>query len=365
MDGKVHKVAPPQSAEYKHLFRLGTFTARNCSCSRSSSGDSGRHCAIATQPGQPERRRVGPLDTHNAGVTHVMNGDPAAPAIADILAFGSRNFDAKAAYKSLLQAATVPTAHDLSHEGCPVECVGQRPSLDQWLKLHYIPVGAHAWGPRRTRWRMRPLTSPRRSLRGGWVMSRNRSHFMERAQYWKNIFNPQATPQGGYIQNRNADGTWPKFDPKSTEGFVEGSGAQYVWMVPFNAKGLFKMMGGDAKANERLNAFFYNPDGSPCRHQLGSVARRAQQRAFHRDTVAVQLPRTALEDPGGVRKVLNTIWANTPKGLPGNDDLGEISSWYVWAAIGMYPRSPAEPNWFSAARCSKASPSIAAPGTLL
>ena len=50
-------------------------------------------------------------------------------------------------YKSLVHAADVPTTEDLSHDGCPVECVGQRPGLDQWLKLHYIPTGAPAWGP--------------------------------------------------------------------------------------------------------------------------------------------------------------------------------------------------------------------------
>jgi putative alpha-1,2-mannosidase len=38
--------------------------------------------------------------------------------------------------------------------------------------------------------------------------------------------------------------------------------------------------------------------------------------------------------------VLNTIWTNTPKGMPGNDDLGEMSSWYVWSAMGMYPEIP-------------------------
>jgi len=41
-----------------------------------------------------------------------------------------------------------------------------------------------------------------------------------------------------------------------------------------------------------------------------------------------------------VRKVLNSIWTNSPKGLPGNDDLGEMSSWYVWSAMGMYPEIP-------------------------
>src|SRR3546814_10037432 len=69
-----------------------------------------------------------------------MNGDPSPPALAAIYAFGGRAFDVKAAYASLKRAATVPTAKDLSRTGCPVLCVGQRPGLDQWLKLHYMPV---------------------------------------------------------------------------------------------------------------------------------------------------------------------------------------------------------------------------------
>ena len=178
--------------------------------------------------------------THNAGITHVMNGDPTPPAIAAILAFGGNNFDARAAYNSLLQAATVPTAHDLSKEGCPVECVGQRPSLDHWLKLHYIPAGANAWGPAADTLEDATADFAISELARRLGDNANQRLFLGRAQYWKNIFNPQATPEGGYIQNRNADGTWPKFDPRlHRTGFVEGSAAQYLWMVPFNADGLF------------------------------------------------------------------------------------------------------------------------------
>ena len=145
IDGKLHKVIAPQKAQY------GTFSGWDAYRSQLQlltllepeiAGD------IAQSLLNQANQNGGEWDrwTHNAGTTHVMNGDPAAPAIAAILAFGGRNFDVKSAYKSLLTAATVPTPHDLSPEGCPVECVGQRPSLDQWLKLHYIPVAAHA-GP--------------------------------------------------------------------------------------------------------------------------------------------------------------------------------------------------------------------------
>ncbi|HXS73048.1 MAG TPA: GH92 family glycosyl hydrolase, partial [Rhodanobacteraceae bacterium] len=64
--------------------------------------------------------------THASGATHVMSGDPSVPALADIYAFGGRDFDLHGAYASLKHAATVPTANDLSDDGCAVECVGQR-----------------------------------------------------------------------------------------------------------------------------------------------------------------------------------------------------------------------------------------------
>jgi len=339
MDDKVHQVAAPQKAQY------GTFSGWDVYRSQLQlltliepqvAGD------IAQSLLNQANQNGGEWDrwTHNTGITHVMNGDPAAPAIADILAFGATNFDAKAAYKSLLTAATVPTAHDLNGEGCPVECVGQRPSLDQWLKLHYIPVGAHAWGP---------AADTLEDVTADFAMSElarragddaTRRQFLERAQYWKNIFNPQATSEGGYIQNRNADGTWPKFDPKSSQGFVEGSAAQYLWMVPFNAKGLFAMMGGDARASERLNAFFYNPDGSLAVTNSGPLHAELNNEPSIASPWLFDFLGQPWKTQEAVRKVLNSIWTNKPNGLPGNDDLGEMSSWYVWASMGMYPEIP-------------------------
>ena len=83
--------------------------------------------------------------THNSGATHVMEGDPSPPTVAGIYAFGGRDFDVRGAFASLVRAADVPTANDLSNKGCPVECPGQRPSLDKWLTIHYVPTVANAW----------------------------------------------------------------------------------------------------------------------------------------------------------------------------------------------------------------------------
>jgi predicted alpha-1,2-mannosidase len=338
MDGKV-KVAAPQKAQY------GTFSGWDVYRSQLQllallepdvAGDVAQSLLNQANQNSGEWDRW----THTSGITHVMNGDPAAPAIADILAFGGRNFDVQAAYQSLLRAATVPTPHDLSKQGCEVECVGQRPSLDQWLKLHYIPVGANAWGPAADTLEDATADFAISELARRMGDDATRRQFLERAQYWKNIFNPQATPQGGYIQNRNVDGTWPKFDPASDDGFVEGSAAQYLWMVPFNEKGLFTMLGGMDTASQRLNSFFYNPDGSL------AVTESSGMHAELNNEPSIETPwlfdflGQPWKTQEAVRRVLNTIWTNSPKGMPGNDDLGEMSSWYVWSAMGMYPEIP-------------------------
>ena len=339
MDGRVHKVAAPQNAQYSTFSGWDVYRSQLQLLTLLAPDVGGD---VAQSLLNQANQNGGEWDrwTHNAGITHVMNGDPSAPAIADILAFGGKNFDAKAAYQSLLRAATVPTAHDLSNDGCEVECVGQRPSLDKWLSLHYIPVEANAWGPAADTLEDATADFAVSELARHMGDDATRKQFLARAEYWKNIFNPQATPQGGYIQNRNADGTWPKFDPASDEGFVEGSAAQYLWMVPFNEKGLFTIMGGTDKASQRLNAFFYNSDGSLAVTESGGLHAELNNEPSIETPWLFDFLGQPWKTQEAVRKVLNTIWTNSPKGMPGNDDLGEMSSWYVWSAIGMYPEIP-------------------------
>lgn len=339
MDGRVHSVVAPQKVQYSTFSGWDVYRSQLqllALLEPDIAGDFARSLLNQANQNGGEWDRW----THNAGITHVMNGDPAAPAIADVLAFGARNFDARAAYKSLLLAATVPTTHDLSNEGCPVECLGERPSLDLWLKLRYIPTGAHAWGPAADTLEDATADFAVSELARRMGDDAVRKQFLERAQYWKNIFNPQATPEGGYIQNRNADGTWPKFDPASDYGFVEGSASQYVWMVPFNEKGLFTTMGGMQKASQRLNAFFYHEDGSLAVTQSGGLHAELNNEPSIETPWLFDFLGQPWKTEEAVRRVLNTIWTNSPKGMPGNDDLGEMSSWYVWSAIGMYPEIP-------------------------
>jgi predicted alpha-1,2-mannosidase len=289
--------------------------------------------------------------THVSGATHVMNGDPAGPGVADIWAFDGRDFDARAALKSLVKAADIPTPADLSQAGCPVECVGERPGLDQWLKLHYIPVGAPSWGPAADT--LEDVTaefgiSALADHLGEQDISRR---FLARAQYWRNIWNPHAAPEGGYFENRNADGSWAlvrddgekaphPFTPATEDGFVEGTAAQYVWMVPFNIHGLFEAMGGREKAAARLDRFFYNDQGAPAVTKSGPLHAELDNEPSIETPWLYDFAGQPWKTQQLVRQVLNTIWRNAPDGIPGNDDLGEMSSWAVFACMGFYPEIP-------------------------
>jgi predicted alpha-1,2-mannosidase len=278
--------------------------------------------------------------THNAGGTHVMSGDPAAPAVADIVAFGGNAFDLAGAYASLYRAATEPTAHDLSDEGCNVECVGQRPSLDQWLSLHYIAARSHAWGGAGETLEDASADFALSELAGRLNRSAQQRELLARAGYWRNLYNPKATPTQGYIQNRNADGSWPAFTPDTDEGFVEGSAAVYLWMVPFDVQGLFDTLGGTEQARARLDAFFHQPDGGWALTKAGPLHAELDNEPSIATPWLYDFAGQPWKTQAALRQVLDTLWSNTPAGIPGNDDLGEMSSWYVWAALGLYPEIP-------------------------
>ena len=131
MDGKVHRVAGPQQAQYANFSGWDVYRSQ---LQLLTWLDSYIGSDIAQSLLNQSQQNGGAWDrwTHNSGATHAMNGDPAAPAIADIWAFGGHGFDAWASLQSLVYAADVPTAADLSKTGCPVLCEAECPGLYQF-----------------------------------------------------------------------------------------------------------------------------------------------------------------------------------------------------------------------------------------
>ncbi len=275
--------------------------------------------------------------THNQGGTHVMTGDPAHAALPSIHAFGGTNFDAAGALASMARSATTVTAADLSRDGWNVMVIGERPSLDKWLGIHYIPTNGNAWGGAGETLEVSIADFGISQLAQRLGNASTHQQFLARAQYWKNVFNPA---NGGYIQNRNENGTWPSFNPSSSSGFAEGSAAQYTWMVPHNVRGLFDRMGGNGTAVNRLDTFFHNADGSWALTGAGGLKSELDNEPSIWVPWMYNFAGRPYQTQQTVRQVINTLWSTGPGGIPGQDDLGSMSAWYVWSALGLHPLTP-------------------------
>ena len=339
MDGKVHALAKRQQAQYANYSGWDVYRSQ-LQLLTLLQPQVGSDVAQSLLNQADQNGGVWDRWTHITGATGVMNGDPSPPSVAAIHAFGGRSFDLQRAYASLKKAATVPTARDLDKRGCPVLCVGQRPGLDQWLALKYMPEGAPGWGSAADTLEMVSADFGLSELALAAGDAQGAKLFRERSGWWRNLYNPKATAQQGYIQPRNADGSWPTFDPAADEGFVEGSGAQYLWMVPFDPAGLFEALGGREASIARLDAFFRTPDGAWAVTKSGPLHAELD----NEPSIAAPWLYNFLGQPWKtqetVRQAMRQIWTNTPEGMPGNDDLGQMSSWYVWSALGLYPVYP-------------------------
>ena len=245
-DGAAHRLSPGQGAQYANFSGWDVYRSQ---LQLVTWLDPKVGSDIAQSLLNQANQNGGVWDrwTHLTGRTGVMNGDPSAPAIADIAAFGGSGFDERGAYQSLILAATLPTQGDEERNGCPVLCGGQRPGLAEEMNLHYMPVGAPGWGSVADTLEMATADFALSQL-----ALREHEDLMAhalrvRAGWWRNLYNPKAAPDGGYLAPRNADGSWAsKFDPnvEDDDNFVEGSGAVYLWMVPFDPQGLFDTLGG-------------------------------------------------------------------------------------------------------------------------
>lgn len=251
--------------------------------------------------------------------TGVMVGDPGALIVANAHAFGAR-FDAAAA----LAIATRPAAR------CNRWVV--RPSELLADALGYVPEEPPLWGSAALTLEYAvadaALSELARALGDGALAAA----LAAKASRWKNLFDPST----GFIRPRHRDGAWKTpFTPTHQRGFVEGNAAQYTFFVPHDPEGLARALGGTAATFARLDALFekLNVGIRQPHFYIGNEPQFATPFLYAR-LGAVE--RTAAV----VARIRDRAFTDLPSGLPGNDDLGALSSWYVWAALGLYPDLP-------------------------
>ncbi|GAA3576187.1 GH92 family glycosyl hydrolase [Amycolatopsis ultiminotia] len=172
--------------------------------------------------------------------------------------------------------------------------------------------------------------------------------FAKRGQAYKNVFDTQ-TKQ--FRPRTAADGTWlTPYDPvTSNHAFHEQNASQYQWMVPQDPAGLVGMLGGSDPATARLNDFFAyedlvtDPAGTARKAWVSDPYDYYDSTKYNPNNepnlIAPYLYAWTGR-PGNtatVVKAQETLFTNTPGGIPGNDDMGEMSSWYVLSSLGLYP----------------------------
>jgi len=266
-----------------------------------------------------------------------MNGDSADPVLAAAYAFGARGFDALAALKDMIRGATVPASASVLYP--------ERQDLAEYEARGFVHGSAvdrtsipyTVGGSETLEYAIDDFAISR--LAGALGDEADARAFLQRAGNWHYLFD-SAT---GYLAARDSAGAFSPgaaFQPSSVpgigqDGWEEGNAIQYTWSVPQDLHGLFADMGGNAVAVSRLDQFF---------SQLNAGRRQPYDWAGNEPALGIPWEYDYAGAPWRtqevVRRIATTLYNDSPGGEPGNDDLGAMSSWYVWAAIGLYPETP-------------------------
>ena len=257
--------------------------------------------------------------------TSAMIGDHAASVIADAYTKGIRNFDFRKAWEGIRKNCFETPCDSLYEDGR-----GRR-ALDVYIRLGYLPLEEHV----KHAFHANEQTS--RTLEyayDDWCASllaremgsaEDFKTLRQRAGNWRNVFDPRTK----YPQGRHDDGSFLDEDNylKKTSFITEGTPCHYSWFVPHDIEGLIEFVGRDL-FEERLDLMF-----SENRYWHGNEP--GNQIAYLYDYIG-----RPEKCQAAVRDIMRTEYRNTPGGLSGNDDAGQLSAWYVFACLGFYPVCP-------------------------
>lgn len=166
--------------------------------------------------------------------------------------------------------------------------------------------------------------------------------FYKRSRNYKNVYNSQTT----FMQPRNNKGSFiENFSPDDyTPHICESNGWQYFWSVQQDVDGLISLVGGKERFAQKLDSMFtYNPsaDEDLPIFSTGMIGQYAHGNEPSHHVIYLF---NAIGQPWKTQKyaaeVMHELYKNTPAGLCGNEDCGQMSAWYVFSAMGFYPVDP-------------------------
>jgi predicted alpha-1,2-mannosidase len=260
--------------------------------------------------------------------TWTMIGYHAVPVIADAYLKGIRGYSADEALEAIIASATNP----------------RYGGLDQYVKLGWVPADKEREGASKTLeyayddWTIARVAS---------AMGRTdiAARFNERAGYWRNVFDRKT----GFVRARNSDGGFREpFNPAAAGyygDYTEGNAWQYTWYAPQDTAELIRQMGGNERFVRKLDALFdakVDPtsfaDVEDISGLIGYYA-HGNEPSHHIAYLYVYAGRP-WRTQERLRQIVESQYHATPDGLSGNDDLGQMSAWLIFTALGFYPVTP-------------------------
>ena len=259
--------------------------------------------------------------------TSEMVGDHGASVIADAYLKGVRNFDVEKAWEGLRQNAyELPTSYEEYCDG-----KGRR-ALTDYRKLGYIPKE----NPVKEAFHKQEQVS--RTLEYAYddyalsLLASALGHeedaadLLRRSGNWRNVFDPRT----GWVQLRFKDGSFLDEDNafEDRRFVTEARPCQYSFYVPHDPQALIEVMGGRERFIAKMDSVFtggFYWHGNEPGHQIPFMYSYAGAPEKTQATV---------------RHILDTEYNAGPDGLSGNDDTGQMSAWYMFAALGFYPVCP-------------------------
>jgi len=293
--------------------------------------------------------------------TNIMTGDPVTPFLVDLWRFGALKGREAEAYAALRENAFGVPAHGIRPQG--------RSGNPSYMQQGFVQYDRSfvSKGMDTDPHHGASATLEYAAADGALAeMARALGHaddakvLAQRALNWKAIWDPSVvdapTGQKGFPRPRLVDGSWfgdvgSGYDPRGDHGFHEGTAWQYQWLVPQDVPGLVAAMGGAQQALKRLDQFFdyeavlADPNAVRKSWVVGPYSYYAQFRYNPNNEPDLHAPwlYTLMGQPWKtttVARAAETLFTNGPGGVTGNDDLGTMSSWYLFSALGMYPDMP-------------------------
>jgi len=260
---------------------------------------------------------------------YCMIGNHAIPVIVDAALKGIQGFDLNKAYEAVKGSSM------LSHPGSPFEV---------WEKYKYIPEDLQSQSVSITLemayddWCVAQLA---RKL----GKTEDYNHFMKRSAFYKNLYDQQS----GFFRAKDKNGAWlSPFNPLQYGGnggnpYTEGNAWQYFWFVPQDVPGLIQLVGGVKPFTAKLDTFFSLKDlpGEVNGNASGFIGQYAHgNEPSHHVAYLYDYAGQPWKTQQYVARILNELYNNSSSGYSGNEDCGQMSSWYTFSAMGFYPVNP-------------------------